>query len=117
MNPNQIDPEALEQYREIMGEEADEFIKDIILTFLDSSIKLIDEMNVSLKEKDAPTFRRASHTLKTGCATVGAVTLAERFAELENLGEQNNLEEAAPLITPIISNLHEINEILKNQVA
>lgn len=117
MNSNQIDPAALEQYREVMGDDADEFIKDIILTFLESSGNLMGELNDSLKEKDARTFQRASHTLKTGCATVGAAHLAEEFAKLEKLGEQNNLDDVPSLLTPIVKDLDEIKETLKNQVS
>ena len=117
MNSNQIDPAALDQYREVMGEDADEFIKDIILTFLESSGTLIGELNQSLKENDARTFQRASHTLKTGCATVGAVKLAGEFAKLEKLGEQNNLEDVPSLLTPIVNDLDEIKQTLKNQVS
>lgn len=117
MTSNQIDPAALDQYREVMGEDADEFIKDIILTFLDSSETLMGEMDQSLKEKDARTFQRAAHTLKTGCATVGAAHLAGEFAKLEKLGEQNNLEDAPALLTPIVKDLDEIKQTLKNQVS
>jgi histidine phosphotransfer protein HptB len=70
----------------------EEFIGELIDTFLEDSSSLMAEMRSALAAKDADSFRRAAHTLKSNAATFGAVGLAELARELEMLGRENNLE-------------------------
>lgn len=85
-------PKALDQYIELMGEEGKEFIAEIIDTFLNTADENISQLDKSLADKDPVIFRRAAHTLKTGCSTVGAERLAESFLELEEAGARGNLD-------------------------
>jgi len=85
------DPNALNQYIELMGAEGAEFISEIIEDFLDGASGLFRELDQSLSANDFVTFRRAAHSMKTGCATVGAIELGEKFLALEKAGEAGNL--------------------------
>jgi histidine phosphotransfer protein HptB len=69
----------------------EEFIGELIDTFLEDSSSLMAEMKSALAAKDADSFRRAAHTLKSNAATFGAVGLAELARELEMMGRENNL--------------------------
>ena len=85
------DQAAFDQYIDLLGDEASSFIIDIIDTFLEDAPNQFSNLDVSLSKNDPETFRRAAHTLKTGCKTVGAMTLAEGFLELETHGESGDL--------------------------
>ena len=85
------DQNALNQYIDLLGDEGVEFIVDIIDAFLEDAPKNWKQIQDSMAEKDHVTFRRASHTLKTGCATVGAKTLSEKFLAMEQAGADNNI--------------------------
>ena len=82
---------ALDQYIDLLGDEGVEFIVDIIDTFLEDAPNNWRQIQESMAAKDHVTFRRASHTLKTGCATVGATTLSEKFLAMEKAGAANNI--------------------------
>ena len=84
-------PNALGQYVDLMGQEGVEFIIDIIDTFLADAPNNLRQLDESMASQDSVTFRRAAHTLKTGCATVGAVTLSQKFLLLEQAGANNNI--------------------------
>lgn len=84
-------PQALDQYVDMMGAEGVEFVIDIIDSFLQDTPNNWRLLTKSMNEKDAMTFRRAAHTLKTGCATVGAMSLSEKFLTLEQAGKDNNI--------------------------
>lgn len=92
------DTNALNQYIDLMGDEGAEFIVDIVDTLLEDAPKNLRLLNQCLDTNDPVTFRRAAHTLKTGCATVGATTLAAQFLELEQAGAEENLTSANELI-------------------
>ena len=78
-----IDPSVLGQYRDVMGADGDEFIKDVVQTFLTDAEKLTQEMARALENGDRETFQRGAHTLKTSVATIGAKALSERFKAME----------------------------------
>lgn len=99
MNEQMIDnPNALDQYRDLLGEEGGEFIVDIIDTFLADVPNNFSRLNHSMITNDFSTFRRAAHTLKTGCSIVGATALAEQFQELEKAGAAADLTSIGGLL-------------------
>ena len=99
MNSKMIDdPNALDQYIDLLGEEAMEFIIELIDTLLAGAPESFRSLDQSLAENDPPTFRRAAHTLKTVCLTVGAKSLADKFRVLEDKGEAGDLSSADQLL-------------------
>lgn len=89
----------------------EEFIGELIDTFLEDSSSLMAEMNSALAEKDADSFRRAAHTLKSNAATFGAVQLSALARELEMMGRENNLETGGRLEV-----LEEAFQLVKSQL-
>ena len=85
-----IDPSMLGQYRDVMGAEGDEFIKDLVQTFLIDAEKLTNQMYQALEDGDQEIFQRSAHTLKTSVATMGAKEPAKRFKEMELKSEMND---------------------------
>lgn len=69
-----------------------EFIRELINTFFEDAPIQIQHMKASLEKKDAETFTRAAHTIKSNAATFGATELANLARELESMGRENNLE-------------------------
>jgi HPt (histidine-containing phosphotransfer) domain-containing protein len=65
----------------------DDFVIDILQTYLDNSKTLLAELKSSLQAQDAPTFARAAHTLNSNSAMLGANTLAEHCLTLEKAGK------------------------------
>lgn len=93
------DHTALDQYIDVMGEEANEFIIEVIDAFLEDTPNKFSQLDSSLAENDAETFCRAAHTLKTSYKTVGAMGLAENCLELEKMGASGDLTSAEPILT------------------
>jgi len=89
-----IDPKALDEYREVLGDEFGPFFVDLIDTFFESGPEFFQNMKDALANDDAEAFTRAAHTMKSNCKTFGANEFAEKAFELEELGSSNNLAEA-----------------------
>ena len=56
------------------------------------------KLNDSLAANDAAAFRMAAHTLKSGSADFGAMSLSKLCARLEEMGKDGTLDGAAPLV-------------------
>ena len=90
-----IDPAALGMYRDIMGEDADEFTRDIVMTFAKSTEELLETMDAAIIAQGREEFIRAAHTLKSSSATVGAQHLSGLAADLESRGVAESLSDLA----------------------
>lgn len=93
-----IDPQALEPYREMMG---DAFIIDIIETYLSNSQVLLNDIMTSLESGKIIEFTRGAHTLKSSSATVGAQALADICLNLEQAGKAGQIENLEPTINEL----------------
>jgi len=84
-----IDRSVLDGLSETVGED---FMGELIDTFLEEAPEIIDEMEKALSADDADRFRRAAHSLKSNANTFGAMELAEKARELEYMAREKNLD-------------------------
>ena len=90
----------------------DDFIGELIDTFLEDAPGMIEEMKSALEGNDADTFRRAAHSMKSNAATFGADDLAALAKELEMLGKENKLNETGDRLR----SLEEAYEVAKTEL-
>ena len=90
MPSTEIDMTTFEELKQMSGED---FIGELIDTFLEDGPKLISEMKSSMESGDADVFRRAAHSFKSNSATFGANRLSLLAKELETLGREKKLDE------------------------
>ena len=93
-----LDPAAMDGMREMVGGD-DEFLADLIDTFLKDAPQMLSDMRQALKTGDAAVLRRIAHSLKSNSASFGAMALGELCRELEMIGKANLLDGADELIT------------------
>ena len=91
MENNGIDLSVFNGLKEMMG---DDFIGELVDTYLQDSPELFQQMHQALESNDAETFRRAAHSLKSNSANFGAMQLSAMARELEFMGRENRLDQA-----------------------
>jgi HPt (histidine-containing phosphotransfer) domain-containing protein len=84
-----INKATFEELKQMSGED---FINELIDAFLEDAPNMISAMQIALGAKDAESFRRNAHSLKSNANTFGATELAALSKELEMMGKENNLE-------------------------
>ena len=77
------------------------FVSELIDQFGADAPALLLEARTALDAGDAPTLRRAAHTLKSNAATFGARSLAEESRALEEAAKSGDLGACAPMLEPI----------------
>ncbi len=60
-----------------------DFARELVGTFLQEAPAMLDGLRNALAAKDADTFRRTAHSLKSNSQTFGALTLGAMARELE----------------------------------
>lgn len=88
-----VDPAALEEVMELMGEGGEEMVNELIRLYLEGTPTLIAEFQEGLAEENMGNIQHAVHTLRSGSGQIGAHTFAELAAELDDLCLRNELPE------------------------
>jgi len=89
---------AVEDLRELGGEE---FLVEVIDTFLDDAPTLISTLKASHERGDVEELRRTAHSLKSNGQTFGAKQFADLCRELEERAKQGELAGASELVNRI----------------
>jgi len=103
-----LNRQMLEELKLVMQED----FPILMDTFLHDSVRQFDELEKALQGSDMDALRRNAHSLKGSCGNLGATSLQEACAKLENCarhGEQGNLPE---LITNVSSQLQLVREAI-----
>ena len=93
----ELDPQAINVIRSLQRPGGPNVLGRVIARYLQQSPELLRNLRISLAEQNADGVRRATHSLKSSSANLGARALAELCKELEHKGRGNNLEGMAAL--------------------
>ena len=89
-----LDPGALENLRQIGGED---FLAELSDTFLVDAPGQLATLRGAIEQEDADALRRVAHTLKSNGATFGAERFAELCRDLEERAKNGRLDGTAGL--------------------
>ncbi len=78
-----IDSRLLEQLRELIGGDSNEF-HELIGTYLTEAREMVAHMHSATESKDLDSLRRLAHSLKSSSQDFGASELSELSATLES---------------------------------
>jgi PAS domain S-box-containing protein len=96
-----IDVAVVEELLAMLGGDP-KYLVELIDSYLQTTPPLLEKLTQSLADGDEAGLRMAAHTLKSGSADFGAMTLSQVCAKLEEMGKGGNLEGAASLVAEAI---------------
>ena len=80
MSENPIDLATFSELKEATG---DDFVAELVLTFLDEATEMLADLRNAVESSDAEAYRRAAHSMKSNASTFGAAALAELARRIE----------------------------------
>jgi HPt (histidine-containing phosphotransfer) domain-containing protein len=86
-----IDPNVIEGLRELGGTDEPELLGELIELFLGDAPRRIEELERGLRTGDLDLLERASHTLKSSSANIGALGLSELCRRIERCARERSL--------------------------
>ena len=84
--PAPLNALVLQEFRDMAGEHAAEFLAEMIDCYLEESPKLLQVMGHAAANDDTAELWRAAHKLKSSSASLGAIILSNLCQELEAIG-------------------------------
>ena len=95
--PTILNQETLTSLREL----GDDFFKDLIETFLQSSQDQVELIRRGVREESGSNIEAAAHNLKGACYGQGAEELGILCKEMEERGREDNLAEIDKLMAKV----------------
>jgi CheY-like chemotaxis protein len=92
-----LDERALAGLRELQQEGEPDFVGELIELFLHDAPPQLAALRDAIEEEDADSVESISHTLKGSSGSMGAKTMAEICAELQEVGASGDLSRAPEL--------------------
>lgn len=110
-----VEPKTLAALLDSLGGDV-EFLKELVDAYLDSAPGLFAAMRQAAANADAAGLQRAAHTLKSGSASMGALALAARCKELEDMGRAGSLDGAEARIAAAAAAYDDVAAALRDHV-
>ncbi len=98
-----LDKQALATLRKLQRPGKPSILKKVIGLYLENAPGLLDGLRTGLVSNDADALRMAAHSLKSSSANLGAKALAQACLELETLAHNQQLEQAAGVVSQVES--------------
>jgi len=106
-----LDPAAMGDLLSMLGGEFD-YLVELIDSFLEDAPQLLSELDRFVQSGDAAGVRRVAHSLKSNGADFGAATLSNLCKELEMMGKEGTMGEAADLAAQIATEYGKVEAAL-----
>src|SRR5258708_18332781 len=97
-----IDDSVLDVLAGLQRDSRPGIVGRVITLFLQSAPSLVKDLEEGATSGDAALLHRASHTLKSASANVGAVLLSARCKELEAVARTGSVPDAASRVATIV---------------
>ncbi len=108
----QVDPDALNQIRELQEAGVPGMLEAVIRSYLEHSPQIIERLQSAISHADASALRYAAHTLKSSSASLGAATLAALCKDLETMGASGTTTPAVEVLPILEMEYQEVREAL-----
>ncbi len=102
---------------QLTGEEIPELTEELVITYLQSSAVLVDEIQTGFTQQDAGLLERAAHSLKSSSASLGAENLAQLSKQLEIQGRAKAISNSADLVKQTVKEYQQVCIALKRVIA
>lgn len=112
-----IDFQALERIREMVKEDADEFLGEMIDCFLEQLPLILQNLEEAIAHQHFKELYRLAHSLKASSATLGAMVLSSLCYQLEQISKAQNLVDAPDLLLAIATESERVEVALRQVMA
>lgn len=110
VEPVLFDHTALEKLKHEMGAE---FVVEVVELFFKAAPEQVDRMRQALKKDQREELRRAAHSLKSNCASVGAMVFAADCQNLEAIAATVTVKEAEENLVRLEADFAQIKPLLE----
>jgi CheY-like chemotaxis protein/HPt (histidine-containing phosphotransfer) domain-containing protein len=110
-----LDMEGLEEFMSLVLGETPENASEFITLYIEDATRLIANMHQALEQGRIEDFTRASHSLKSSSAQIGAMQLSSLCRELEIRSRMHELEQSRELLAQVTTAYEQVKALLQTR--
>ncbi|WP_228060420.1 MULTISPECIES: hybrid sensor histidine kinase/response regulator [unclassified Coleofasciculus] len=103
----------LQELKDRVGDGSDEFVIEIIDSYLAETPELLRSLQTAIEQDDARLLQRTAHSLKSSSALLQAHTLAQLSWELEAMGKASSMGDAVVIVSQVVEEYQRVEVALQ----
>lgn len=109
-----LDPDAIARLRELDPTGQNQLMARVIAAFSTSLDRLLPDLERARAGSmpDLAVIRHVSHTLKSSSASLGAITLSNRCADIEAMAREGRVEGLSSQLDAMLQDIQEVRAAL-----
>jgi HPt (histidine-containing phosphotransfer) domain-containing protein len=109
-----LDPEAIRRLRELDPSGGNKLLERVVTAFSTSLDRLLPDLARarSTSPPDLAAIRHVSHTLKSSSASLGAIALSQRCADIEVLAREGRIDGLTEQLDAMLEDIHQVRAAL-----
>ena len=112
-----VNLKVLADIRALQRPDRPNVLASILRKYLDNSRDSVDALHDAVRANNPGALRAVAHRLKSSSAQLGAVAVAARCQELENMGSRKNLVDAEHILAQLQTDYLTACTIFRNEIA
>lgn len=110
----QLDPEAIRRLRELDPSGGNKLLERVVAAFSNSLDRLLPDLARAREgaTPDLAVVRHVSHTLKSSSASLGAMTLSARCADIEAMARDGRVEGLSEQLDAMLQDIQQVRTAL-----
>lgn len=84
----------------------EDLLRDVVESLLEEKAQMLNAISQALEARESKQLQRAAHTLKGAIGYCAAQTAFDLSYQLEQLGQQANFQEAAPVLEALLQEMN-----------
>jgi HPt (histidine-containing phosphotransfer) domain-containing protein len=105
-----IDLATFEALKEAMGAD---YIGELVQAYFEETPQLLSKLQQALARQDCEAFRQAAHSIKSTSNSFGALQFGVLAKELELMGREARLDDAAGKVDALVAGYRLVQEALE----
>ena len=110
-----LDQDVIATLKDLGGEDEPELFMELVDLFIDDTRSQLDQVSAALTRGDTEEMRRRAHTLKSSCANVGAVHMAQSCFQMEQLAVAAELHDIEGLLAKVLAEFDQVKAALLSE--
>ncbi|MCB0189620.1 MAG: response regulator, partial [Caldilineaceae bacterium] len=111
-----VDPAALAEITDMMGEGGDGMVTELIRLYLVGTPTLLKEFQEGVATQDMGSIQHAVHTLRSGSGQIGAYAFAALADELDELCQHNDLPTITMKANALVAEYEQVMDYFQQEL-
>lgn len=107
-----LDPEAIRRLRELDPTGGNQLLERIVAAYFGSLDRLLPDLARARESQDLGVVRHVSHTLKSSSASLGALALSARCADIETMARDGRVQGLAEQLDAMLQDIQQVRVAL-----